>query len=119
MKKIRYSQLARLFDTLSNEIPVFPENKWSKYVCLVAQFSKSFDVDQKGFIRDYIRYLLEGEYVYMDWLKKNHPEVHQEKIKLLSSNPSQYSKEYQHTKIEWCKGIAKELRKNPNKYFVI
>ena len=119
MQKIRYSQLARLFDTLANEIPVFPENVWGKYVCLVAQFSKSFDVEQKRFIRGYIRYLLEGEYIYLDWLKKHHLEIYREKIKLRDSNYLQYIEEHQHTKIEWCKGIAQELRKNPNKYFSI
>lgn len=120
MQKIRYSQLARLFDTLANEIPAIEtENKSDMFVCLVAQFSKSFDVEQKRFIRDYVRYLLEGEYVYLDWLKKHHPDIHQEKSKLRDSDRFQYIKEHQHTKIEWCKAIAKELRKNPNKYFSI
>ena len=119
MQKIRYSQLARLFDTLANEIPVFPENNIDKFVCLVAQFSQSFDRHQKVFIREYVRNLLDNKYNYLEWLKENHPDVHDEKIRLRQSNPSQYIKEHQYTKIEWCKGIAKELRKNPNKYFSI
>ena len=119
MQKIRYSQLARLFDTLAREIPIEPIIKSDNFVCLVAQFSQSFDQHQKVFIREYVRNLLDNKYTYLDWLKENHPDVHDEKLQLMIANPSQYIKEHQYTKIEWCKAIAKELRKNPNKYFSI